>query len=323
MNYLQKYLKYKSKYLLLNQIGGFLLSINNIQINKNIDSVESLNHIVTPMNAYNIVNKDDNNILTTTGIVDCIVILIHNPNYGRYIGHFLKFNDFEEDLSNACQSMHGIAECNTTFSEKCTDINFVDISGTSTKTFINNTIKIHKSLPAWTNDKNTTIHIMNFSEIYKVYSRFEQIKKYAADATIKLYFNGNNWNSNDDIFFNKNFANFSQEDRNKYIEQIKSNKIDYAYQIVGIKPNGDIFGIMKDDLKKDDYINFYINPIINRLSAPNNNKRCIIKYSFNKKLCELKKTDFDNASKLNNTPSHPTLVNPYLLKFFELNNSLS
>ena len=80
---------------------------------------------------------------------------------------------------------------------------------------------------------------------------------------------------------------------------------------------------MKDDLKKDDYINFYKNPIINRLSAPNNNKRCIIEYSLNKELYELNKTEFDNASKLNNTPSHPTLVNPYLLKFFELNNSLS
>ena len=69
--------------------------------------------------------------------------------------------------------------------------------------------------------------------------------------------------------------NYTDDQISTLTEQLKDQPYKF-YHIFGIKPNGDIFGITKSDLRTEKYIQFYNSRIINRLSAPNINKKCIL-----------------------------------------------
>lgn len=284
-NYKDKYLKYKKKYINLKQQGGHFQYAKYSSLSTYNPDIEILNHLVTPMNAYNIVDSLNTDILTTTGVVDCVVVMIYNKDKGRYIGHFLKFNEFEEALSNACE-INRDPECNVKndgilyTNDSCTNIDFMSTeSGVQIKTFVKNSSKISKSLPEWITDEGTVVHIVNSSELFKVYSRYEQIFKKYRDfkGKFKLYMKKLD---TDDIDL---LRRLRVDNINTMTNLLDSQEEKY-YQIFGIKPNGDVFGISKEELQTDKYRGFYKSLILNRLSAPNINKKCIVPYFFNMKL---------------------------------------
>ncbi len=280
----KKYLLYKKKYIELQQKGGHFdyLKYESLAVN----DIEMLNHLVTPMNAYNIVDSTNNDILTTTGVVDCVVVMIYNKNHGRYIGHFLKFNEFEDALSNACE-INRNPECDMRndgilySNDLCSNIDFMSTdSGVQVKTFVKNSSKISQSLPKWITDKDTVVHIVNSSELFKVYSRYNQIFEKYKDSfkgKIKLYLK-KLLNDDKALLRSQKVENIAQ------MEAALNSQSNLYYQIFGIKPNGNIFGMGKDDLQTEKYRNFYKSIIINRLAAPNINKKCIVPYFLNMEL---------------------------------------
>ncbi len=307
MDYKQKYLKYKMKYLELKQQGGNYSIEKYDSIYKYDADIETLNHIVTPMNAYNIVDINDNNILTTTGVVDCVVLLIYNKNHGRYIGHFLKFNEFENSLSgiasNACESNRH-PECTIPSTDRgfqtleCNNDDFMSSNKSIQKTFMKDSKKIYNSLPSWINDCNTHIHIINSTDLFKVYSRYTQIFSKFPNAKIKIYLKEL---VNDDIQFFKQNLKYTSAHITYIQEQTNAQVPLTAYEIIGIKPNGEIFGIMKDQLKEDEkYHKFYRSIFINRLSSPNINKRCIMQYAIDMNIYEEYKSDIMKLEQLIN-----------------------
>jgi hypothetical protein len=311
-NYTDKYLKYKAKYLTLKQqIGGNYIVRKYDSIYTYNKDIEELNHLVTPMNAYNIVNKDDQNVLTTTGVVDCVVVLIYNSNYGRYIGHFLKFNEFEEACSNACE-INRNPECNLKTTNDCVSIEFLN----GNKTYVNNSSKIYHTLPLWINETDTEIHIINSSELFKVYSRYKQIFSKFSNAKFYLYLK--KLEPADKQLLR------DQQETNHYIEKISELLISQSepyYQIYGIKPNGSIFAITKDDLKIKKYIDFYSSRVINRISVPNINKKCVGPYFLNMKYWEDNQDEFEKVLQLEFFKKEPgELYNDYSKGFYCLMN---
>jgi hypothetical protein len=213
MDYKNKYLKYKKKYLELKQYGGnpkceekencYIRPYHSIA-EFDTKEIESLNHIVVPMNAYHVVDKDDKNILTTTGVQDCIAVMIYNPDHGRYLGHFLRYNDFEEEVSNACNPNDPVvserSKCDVVNDKKEKNIyaennKFLDVgkqcvdslSNSTLQTYVKGSTKINKSLPTWINNEKTVIHLINQGVIPYIEKRFEQLKKYAPLPQYYIY----------------------------------------------------------------------------------------------------------------------------------------
>ena len=118
------------------------------------------------------------------------------------------------------------------------------------------------------------MHILNSSELFKVYSRYNQIFEKYKDSfkgKIKLYLK--NLEPEDKTLLSSlSVPNIDQMDNTLHAQANK------YYQIFGIKPNGDIFGISKDELQTENYKQFYTSIILNRLTAPNINKKCIVPY---------------------------------------------
>jgi len=314
MNFKNKYLKYKQKYLDLKQQYGGNFEVDKYDsLNNYSEDIEQLNHMVTPMNAYNIVNKDDNNILTTTGVVDCVVVLIYNKNYGRYIGHFLKFNEFEKELSNACE-INKHPDCNLPSSTpiNCIDVDLLSHGSEIKQSYIKGSKKIANSLPVWINDINTIIHIVNSSDVFKVYSRYKQIFTKFPNVQIKLYLKKLEYS--DKRLFGEN--GYEKEFIESLDIKLKEQNSGIVYQIFGIKPNGDIFGIKKDDLKIKKYQCFYNSITINRIVTPNINKRCIQPYVFDMKLYDKNFKELDDMTKLSNFDKN-FIYTPYNQEFFK------
>ena len=311
LNYKEKYLKYKKKYIELKQKGGTFDYFKYESLAVYNSDIEMSNHLVTPMNAYNIVDLNNTDILTTTGVIDCVVVMIYNKNHGRYIGHFLKFNEFENALSNACE-INGDTECDIKndgilyTSDLCTDIDFMSTdSGVQVKTFIKNSSKISQSLPEWITDKDTVVHIVNSTDLFKVYSRYNQIFQKYKDSfkgKIKLYLK-QLFTEDKNLLRSQKIPNIAEMDTTL---KSQSNKI---YQIFGIKPNGDIFGIGKDELQTEKYIEFYTSIIINRLAAPNINKKCIVPYFLNMETFNKNKEELENIGLKDNINKRPLYSN--------------
>ncbi len=108
MSYYEKYLKYKNKYLeLKNQLGGNDYEIHPFNTIPGFSpDILNSDHQVVPMNSYDIIEfnpkQRDYPILTTTGVNDCVVVIIYNKSKGMYLGHFLRYNEFKAAFTDAC-----------------------------------------------------------------------------------------------------------------------------------------------------------------------------------------------------------------------------
>jgi len=257
------------------------------------------NHIVVPMNGYYISDIKSNDIITTTGFIDCVVFILYNPRYGRYFGHFLKFNDFFEDFSNACEFLTNkkISESDCAEASKYEKVCIID------------TLKIYKSLPEWTNQSDTIAYIYNQGESYKTISRFLQLLKVGFKGQINLFIKDA---PSDEIEYIKKIKNITTN--------IITNSDSFVMtNILGILPNGEIFKLHRDSL--ENYLpklyNFYKSITINRITSNiKNNKRCIANFYINLNHYETNKTEYERIEKINNYPIKDGYT-PYLLALNE------
>lgn len=152
------------------------------------------------MNAYFDVENDNTKTLLTTGVRDCVVLILYNPNYGRYLAHYLKYNDFFEALSNACESI---------------DINDSDCKIKETERMEScdmDSKKIHLSLPKWTTDDDTVISIFNLIDIYTIVSRFNQlIRQITLKCNVHIHLYINNASKMGANFYKIQYENSKEE----------------------------------------------------------------------------------------------------------------
>jgi len=240
MDYKEKYLKYKNKYIQLkNQIGGESIFIHDFsEIPGFTKDIVTHDHRVVPMNSFDIIQLNipgKHPILTTTGVVDCVVVMIYNEFHGMYLGHFLKYNEFDEALSHACGEVN--EECGIT-QQMVDDCKLPSYNECEQK---NNEINIKKSLPRWINYKKTHIHIFNMTDIYKSFNRFIQLRKIGFKSIFHLY---PKYSSKEerDIFECNNIK------IDTYIKTTEISDKPIFYEIFGIKPDGNIFAIRKFEL---------------------------------------------------------------------------
>ena len=284
MNYKDKYLKYKLKYLYEKnkQKGGNKLELkllNYIPYYKTMDNLNFLENkiLYVPMNAYDILSNETDNILLTGGVTDCVVIIIFHPIHGRYLGHFSRDNEFLEENTNACELMEEKDICDIkTHKYKCDDIS----------------TKINDTFPLWINNEDTTIHIISQSDNFTLLSRYIQIKKkynkptinvylitpqtYIPDedddiATINFYKNTNIENCKRELDLIKKIFNPTEDFINNWNSQNSE-----IFEIFGIKKDGTIFVSKKENLQEN--ISKRINSI-NLLKSTHTNGRCVIKMS--------------------------------------------
>jgi len=322
MDYKNKYLKYKNKYLYLKNIvggGGYgiTLHFNNLTEIKqikasNIDLINKSDHILVPMNSYEIVDKDNKNILSTTGLVDCVAIAIYNPKHGRFFAHYLKYNEFLEDLSNACQILGDNTECMDTkyINNVKTEIIYpVDCDNSSSK--------IKSTLPAWINDTETRVHILNNSNVFKTLSRLNQLKTLIFKGTINIYFPKIDYR--DTLLIKRVFATIPKID--DIIRKLSSSS-DILPEIYMMLDNGEICYALKNDLESDKSLfEFYKSITVNRIASYHDNKKCVKKYSLKKSFYEVHKEEYTEASKLPNMYTDfkkQTTTNAYQNKFNEI-----
>ena len=302
--YYKKYLKYKQKYINLKMKGGSLTI--NILPNSDIYDINTViraeelaghNHLVIPMNAYELVDNSNTDILMTTGLVDCVAVMIYNSEHGRYFAHYLKYNDFLEDLSNACQ----IVPEN---SNECKANKDVIVDGEhkkveQSKVCPADSTKIKNTLPTWINDTRTVINVVGSGEIYKVMSRFVQMKSVLTNGQINLYLI---YPHEDDIDLLKTALAIEDSKFEELIRKLqKRENKNYYKEYYGMFPNGKIFSGLKsvlEELPDKKLNNFYRSVTINRLTAPITNNRCVTKFSLSLAHYSLHNEEYTTAEKL-------------------------
>jgi hypothetical protein len=323
MDYKQKYLKYKTKYFNLknkNLKGGattynffHLSELPNIDLT-NIDLINVKDHILVPMNAYEFVDNTCEDIISTTGLVDCVAVCIFNPSIGRYFAHFLKFNEFDELFTNACEILGDNEPCllDISFSEVC------DLSST----------KIETTLPIMFNLPDTVITILSQAEAFKVLSRLNQIKRKfnAFSGTFNIYLN--TLEGKDESELRKFLSPLPRPEIELTIKQIiqkLSNKDEVHYKIFLFFNDGLVRCVREEsDIKSDISSHlFYISTNSRRIASFHDNKRCISKYSFKKSMYYERKEEFTETLKFTNVTSDrkfPNTRNPYQINFNLIKN---
>jgi hypothetical protein len=292
MNYQKNIEKYKKRYLIeKNKMKGGANIVNLKILNEvpffnkkeEIELLDSKPHMIVPMNAYQTVDNTNKNILTTTGITDCVAVMIYNPIYGRYFAHFLRNNEFMEEFSNACILLNVIDRplvCEKKYEYECNE---------------KNTCKISSSLPEWINEKNTVIHIISLASSLLILARYVQIISKALNSTIYLYLPTPQEPSKDIYpegkYYDDAFRYYENScKRNLYIinklfnpskeflDKWSSFNSTIYYEIFGMLPNGEIFvtnrGILGEKTKV-----FYESKEIKTIKVPHLNDRCITQMS--------------------------------------------
>lgn len=303
MDYKKKYLKYKQKYINLKKLYGGVVYQNPMQpniinfkhLNKiqlidetNIGLISINDHMLVPMNAYQIVDATNPTILSTIGLVDCVLVTIFNKKYGRYFAHYLKFNEFFEDLSNACESIHDNNECKLNY-----NANYPDPGPICDK----DSTKIKPTIPKWIKEFDTVINIASQSDAFKILSRYNQLKKLISPLGIKvnIYFNELQQDVIDSIF--KNLPD--NEDNNSMKQKLRES--DIWLDAFFMDSLGTLYACKdKDnDLKSNLPLkNFYNNITVNRFASFHNNKKCVKKYGLKKSFYETKLADFKATEQL-------------------------
>ena len=211
--YKEKYLKYKNKYLALKNMNGGNINVHYHISDEVLLSNDVVNTLITdkmlsiPMSAYYDVVQSDKRMLLTTGVRDCVVLILFNPKYGRYLAHYLKYNDFFEELTNACESI-GVHDPDCKVKDKLPSCD-------------KDSKKIVSTLPQWLLDDNTIIHIFNLLDVYTLVSRYRQLIKKITDKSnvhIHLYIN----NSVNLVI--KNFSEMKEDWVKEYIDNAKLTK---------------------------------------------------------------------------------------------------
>jgi hypothetical protein len=290
MNYERKIQKYKEKYFFeKNKMNGGaniinLKIINELPYYKTSDKIElldSMPHMIIPMNAYQIVDKNNKNILTTTGITDCVAVMIYNPLYGRYFAHFLRNNEFMEEFSNACILLKVVDRsfiCKQKYEYECKE---------------KDTCKIESSLPEWINDKNTIIHIVSLSDSLLILARYVQIISKVLNSIIYLYLPTPQaplreiYGDSYDIVY-KEYEDSCKRNlkiitklfkpSEEFMEKWSSFDGILYYEIFGMLPNGEIFVTNRDDTGPK-IKPFYESKEIKTMKVPHINDRCITQMS--------------------------------------------
>jgi hypothetical protein len=212
MNYQNKYLKYKNKYLDLKKklVGGNVTINNNLisslvpyflekdedfeddeenpnnnvircQIDLEKNAVNLNNLLIVPMNAFEIID-DDKTILATTGVVDCVVMILYNPETkSRYLTHLLRDIIFTDKINS--KAIH----------DNKGNVNIDDV-------LVNDEIKsqdcftVLESLPKWFNQPQIIAYFFNFGEKIKLYNRVQQLINVGFIGTINTYYQKLNFN---------------------------------------------------------------------------------------------------------------------------------
>ena len=286
MNYKNKYLKYKIKYLYEKnkQKGGNKIELkllNDITYYNTNDSLKFLENkiLYVPMNAYEIVNNESEEILLTSGVTDCVVIIIFNPTHGRYLAHFSRDNEFSEEYTNACELM---------------DEEDKDICDTKSHKYKCDIIsrKINDTFPLWINNEDTCIHLISQSDNFTLLARYIQIIKKYDKPTINIYLVTPQTyipDEEDDIGTINFYKNTNLEKCKIELDLIKKifnpaedfiNKWNLQnsdfFEIFGIKKDGSIFVSKKENLQEN--ISKRVNSI-NLIKTTHSNERCVIKMS--------------------------------------------
>ena len=322
MNYQDKYIKYKNKYLKLKKLVGGNQPINfkkNIEIpmisHINIDLINKNDHMLVPMNCYEEVNKDNVSILSTTGFIPCVLVAIYNPKHGRYFAHYLKFNEFIEDLSNSCSILIDKTDCKqikTIYTKNVPTVKSLSYPGDCD----NGSHKI--TIPKWVNDEDTLIHILNNEDIFHVLSRLKNIKKSIFKGQINVYFHSLDYN--DKQILKKEYPIL----KNEYIESLVHDNKNFSPEIFMMTSNGNIFFAMKDDIKSEsnpDLYNFYSSITVNRIASPHDNKKCVNKYSLKKSYFEANRQKYKSIEHIPNIYKDDVkqvTTNSYQIEFFKI-----
>ena len=301
MSFKQKYLKYKNKYLnLKNMKGGSIINFKKLseitEITKlNIDLITMNDHNLVPMDSYEILSPDNPNILTTTGLVDCVAVMIYNPIHGRYFAHYSKFNEFFEDLSNACEIIPNKNNCVKTQLQLMQDCD-------------NDAQKIKATIPIWANDDTSIINILNNSNSYLTLSRLKQLNEIITKGTINVYFPSQIDNEDKKVIKLQ-----IPEIPDATITRLSSGNALFI-EIYIMLNNGQLYRAIKDTLKDNEPLyNFYTSLAVNRIASYHANQKCIKQYSFKKSQYELNKEKYDDLRKLFNDPNNR--LNLYQLAF--------
>jgi hypothetical protein len=349
MDYKLKYLKYKQKYLQLKKLyGGFTvenpmpiptrLNIKRVDDliyinNTNINLISNNDHILVPMNSYEVVDKNNEDIFSTVGIQDCVGVAIYNKKYGRYFAHYLRFNEFCEDLTNACEVKGNNIGCEM---NATSDYPHPGIDCD------NGSIKIKNSIPSWVKETGTIIHIFSQADHFKIISRYNQLNRIILEnkgLIINLYFNKVE-NGEEGSF---NFLGAERDrivdrlkqvvSRNKGGEQPEIDSWDDTLQIYTrstiiinnkiflFDKNGKIFVIKDfDDLRESRSLyNFYDSISVKRFTSFHNSKKCVKRYSLKKSFYESNKRIFDEKDSIPNK-SVPPMDSKYHQSIFHILN---
>ena len=313
-NLRQKYLKYKNKYLKLKKtslVGGNLeIKLDRLDsipfiTSLNINLIENSDHILVPMNCYEIVGVDNLDILTTTGFAPCVLVAIYNPRFGRYFAHYLTFNEFVGDLTNSCEILGNNKQCE----EKASGID----TSFPNKVCDNNSSKI--VIPLWVNNDDTVIHILNNREIFHTLSRIKQIRDTIFKGTINIYFPSHP--PSESQLLRKMF-----DIKNIKLLSYLSGGDDIAPEIFMMTGNGTIYFGMKDDLSSNARLtDFYKSYQINRISSPHDNRKCVSKYGFRKSYFESNREKYRAIDIIPNKSADKTrsvTSNAYSTAFFKI-----
>lgn len=201
--FITKYKKYKKKYLNLKMKGGsnYKALINGPIIYNNLlsslvpykiefdeeypnipeyypDLVNHTsfdNHKCVPMCAYDTCTGDDETILFTNGVIDCVVMILYNNlTKERYLTHLLKSVIFFDDKkSTALHDSNG-------------DINLSEPYEEVSKT--NGVCTVFESLPEWFNNKHVIAYFVSNGEKIKLYNRVQQLINCGFSGTIYTYY---------------------------------------------------------------------------------------------------------------------------------------
>jgi hypothetical protein len=287
--YKEKYLKYKTKYLELKKMNGgninvhYHISDEVLLPNDNVNALITGKMLSIPMSAYYDVTNLDKRLLITTGVRDCVVLILFNPKFGRYLAHYLKYNDFFEELSNACESI-GVQDKDCEVIDKLPSCD-------------NNSKKIVSTLPEWLLDNNTSIHIFNLLDVYTLVSRYRQlIKKITEKSNVHIHMYINNSVN----LVIKNFTEMKEDWVKEYIDNAKQTK-EKDKRLLQTLPNIEKFlpiwntnypklsalgaGITSEGrVFTFEYNGTFTNKSLERFlkldnTAPHANKQCISKYA--------------------------------------------
>ena len=299
--YYKKYFKYKKKYLALKEKNNSLTIkiLPNYEI-YDIDTIEKAkellvyNHKVVPINARDLVDNFNKDILITTNLtnlfdwvnyndvdigIDSVLVIIFNLDFGRYFAHYLNYNDFLDNLLNILENelTHNKEQF---ILKKPEDINIEYSNHCQTKS-----AKIKNSLPTWINKEKTVINLINFGKIPKIIARFKKLETILSKGTVNLYLgslSSRNMNYDVDI---ENFC--------------KVKDINFYKEHYGIFPDGRIFvcmGKIMDELTDKKLSNFYKSSTIKRISLPNTNRKSIIKFNLDLSHYLAYKSEYEEAS---------------------------